>query len=281
MTAPRTRYRFDADTQVAPAGDGRWRADVGDGWSGLEGRPNGGYLFVTALAGITEALDGAQPLTVTAHFLRPGSVGPAEVDVEVVRRGRTISTATASLRQDGTDRLRLLAAYASGPAPLAAGSSGFSTAMTAGFATEAPAIPGPDECRSLPMRTAAGSITIADRFDYRVTPTSRWIRGEMSGTAQLDGWIRFVDGRAPDLASVPLVVDAFPPVIYEVADGVVVPTVELTVHFRREPVDGWLQARVRSHALIGGMIEEDVELWDSAGQLVAMSRQLAQVQPIR
>lgn len=260
--------RFDADTALTAAGDGRWHADVTDAWNGLEGKPNGGYLFATALAALTRAMDGRQPLTVTGHFLRPGSVGKAEIDVDVVRTGRLISTATASLRQDGTERLRLLAGYTSGAA-----------ATGKGFSATPPDIPGPDDCLTPPAAPDV-SVSIADRFDYRVTPSARWVRGAKSGTAQLDAWIRFADGRPIDLPALPLVVDAFPPVIYEVTDGVVVPTVELTVHFRQPPAAGWLQARVRSRALIAGMIEEDVDLWDADGQLVAMSRQLAVVQPI-
>lgn len=267
MTAPHTRHRFDADVRVNPAGDGAWHADIGPGWNGLGGRPNGGYLFATALSAVTASLEGLQPLTATGHFLRPGSVGAAEIDVDVVRQGRMISTASARLTQDGTERLRLLTAFTPG-------------ATSGGFYPEPPAIPGPDECVAPPSVPAGGDASIAQRFDYRVTPTSRWIRGTKSGTARLDGWIRFADGRAPDLAALPLVVDAFPPVIYEVADGVVVPTIELTVHFRQRPADGWLQARVQSRAMLGGMIEEDVDLWDRDGQLVAMSRQLALVQPV-
>lgn len=260
--------RFDADTALTPAGEGRWHADITDAWNGIEGKPNGGYLFATALAALSRSLDGRQPLTATGHFLRPGSVGKAEIDVDVVRTGRLISTGTASLRQDGTERLRLLAGYTTGK-----------PSDEQGFSADPPEIPGPDDCLTPPTPPNVGA-SIADRFDYRVTPTSRWIRGTKSAAAQLDAWIRFADGRAVDLAALPLVVDAFPPVIYEVADGVVVPTVELTVHFRQPPAAGWLQARVRSRALIAGMIEEDVDLWDAEGQLVAMSRQLAVVQPI-
>ena len=54
---------------------------------------------------------------------------------------------------------------------------------------------------------------------------------------------------------------------------------ELTVHLRRPPGPGWLQAAIRSRALLGGLIEEDAEVWDEDGRLVAMSRQLAQVVP--
>ena len=38
---------------------------------------------------------------------------------------------------------------------------------------------------------------------------------------------------------------------------------------------GWLRLRHATRNVAGGMFEEDCEVWDSAGRLVAQSRQLA------
>lgn len=54
-------------------------------------------------------------------------------------------------------------------------------------------------------------------------------------------------------------------------------TIELTAHVRACPAPGWLACRVITHHVSGGYREEDVEAWDSAGTLVAQSRQLALV----
>ena len=50
---------------------------------------------------------------------------------------------------------------------------------------------------------------------------------------------------------------------------------ELTAHVRALPAPGWISARLSTRNIAGGMFEEDCELWDSAGRLVAQSRQLA------
>lgn len=56
-----------------------------------------------------------------------------------------------------------------------------------------------------------------------------------------------------------------------------VPTVELTVQVRAHPAPGPLQARFYSRHLTRGVIEEDGEFWDSAGKLVCISRQTAEL----
>jgi len=52
-------------------------------------------------------------------------------------------------------------------------------------------------------------------------------------------------------------------------------TIELTVHLRARPAPGWVAFRTSTRFLSAGYFEEDAELWDSAGVLVAQSRQLA------
>ncbi|NUS63081.1 MAG: thioesterase family protein, partial [Saccharothrix sp.] len=86
--------------------------------------------------------------------------------------------------------------------------------------------------------------------------------------------IRFADGRPADTASLATLVDTAAPAVLEVgvADSA---TVELTVHVRARPAPGWLAARVATRHLAGGYYEEDLELWDATGRLVAQSRQLA------
>ena len=49
------------------------------------------------------------------------------------------------------------------------------------------------------------------------------------------------------------------------------------MHIRAIPAPGWLKVSHRTKHVLGGMFEEDCEVWDSAGNLVAQSRQLARL----
>ena len=72
-----------------------------------------------------------------------------------------------------------------------------------------------------------------------------------------------------------MVCDAFPPAVFhlDMPPGWV-PTLELTVHVRAVPAPGPVRAVFRSQFVQGGFFNEDGEVWDSAGTLVAQSRQL-------
>jgi hypothetical protein len=46
---------------------------------------------------------------------------------------------------------------------------------------------------------------------------------------------------------------------------------------RAVPAPGWLQIRLTTTNVSGGLLEEDCVVWDSTGRVVAQSRQLAGV----
>jgi acyl-CoA thioesterase len=73
-----------------------------------------------------------------------------------------------------------------------------------------------------------------------------------------------------------------PPVFSRASERFGVPTIDLTIHFRRRvlPDDDWFLVRFRTRSSIEGFLEEDGEIWSRPGQLVAQSRQLALVIPL-
>jgi acyl-CoA thioesterase len=105
-----------------------------------------------------------------------------------------------------------------------------------------------------------------------------FLSGSPNGRAEIAGWIRFADGREPDVRALAVFSDSFPPSTVNLElDVDRAPTLELTVHVRARPAAGWLRGSFRTEAVAGGYLVEDGELWDEGGILVAQSRQLALV----
>lgn len=257
-------HEWDTDTRVDATGDGRFTAHLTDRWASAGGRPNGGYLVAFCLRALGEVLPHPDPLVVGAHYLRPGVVGPARVDTDVVRAGRRLSTGEARLTCGEREVLRVVATYAD-----LGGPTGRTHVLD-----RAPDLPPPDECVDVYGGLRLPGVTVADRVDLRAPEPHGWARGRPTGTPRAEFWLRFADGRPADTASLSTLVDSAAPAVLElgVTDSA---TVELTVHVRARPASDWLAARVTTRHLAGGYHEEDVDLWDTTGQLVAQSRQLA------
>ena len=263
---------FAAATAVTPAGEGRFAGEVHDGWD-IAGNANGGYLLAIAARALRDASGRPDPVSVTAHYLRPGKPGPVTVDTEVVKEGKTFATVRGTLR-DAEDRplLGLLGTFGT-LAPT-------SEAAVHHELVEAtpPELPSFEECRP---RQHAPSIAPAfmDRVDLRLHPEdSVFAEGQRSGTARMRGWFAFPGDQPIDTIGLLQATDAFPPTIFNVELPVGwTPTVELTAHVRARPAPGPLRCVFTTRFVTGGFLEEDGEVWDATGRLVAQSRQLALV----
>src|SRR4029453_16916545 len=102
-----------------------------------------------------------------------------------------------------------------------------------------------------------------------------WVVGRPGGRLDMRGWVRFSDGRAADPLALLQVVDALPPTSFELGLPSWAPTVELTVYLRGIPAPGRLACVVRGQLWQGGWFDEEAEVWDSAGRLVAPAHHLA------
>jgi acyl-CoA thioesterase len=223
---------------------------------------NGGFMLATCLKALDQVLPFPDPIAVSAFFLRPGTPGPMVIRTERIRSGQTTAFGAAHLLQGGKEVLRVTTAFSdlSGVTPQYTG------AMP-------PKLPDPGDCQQL---TGITGITMARRFSFRAPAVPGWLRGKPSGDPSTEFWMRFADGRPADTLTLPFIVDAAPPAVLELGAGGST-TIELTVHVRARPAPGWLACRVSTRQVSGGYHEEDFEAWDSAGVLVAQSRQLALV----
>ena len=260
---------FEHETSVDPVSDGAWITELSTNWN-IGESANGGYAMSPVLRALREVGGHPDALSVTTHFLRPvQGGGPGRIETELVRRGRTVSVARGTLHQAGNVRLTVTAAL--GDLGDLDGATGDPSAPAIGV--PAPAIPGPDECVARRGEAQGVELPIASRIEVRI-PAERTVPAG-SEHAISEGWIRFVDGTAPTALALPLFSDAFPPTLFAKFGAVGwVPTVELTVHVRRRPAPGWIQARFECDDLADGRLIETGSLWDSTGALVARSRQL-------
>lgn len=266
-------YIFDVDTTGT---------ELGNSWN-IGTIPNGGYVMAASARSLwaqTNAANSAtgtgddsshpHPVTVTTHYLRPTQPGVFDHSVELLRTGRSFSTAQGGLTQEGKLRVHTLATYGDVSRP------GFTREFGA-----APELPLPCDCVQRDGIDGPNPLsTISQVVDVRLHPDTGWINGTPTGIPKVSGWMKFVDERPVDPWALLLFADAMPPTVFELLpDRAWVPTIELTVHIRAVPVAGWIAASFVTTHVINGRFEEHGELWDESGQLVAESRQLAMILP--
>ncbi|WP_205697321.1 thioesterase family protein [Conexibacter sp. SYSU D00693] len=258
-------HAFAAETAVGPGG----AVTISDAWNAPTG-PNGGYVAAIVLRAMQDAVgDPARsPRSLTCHFLRPPQPGPATLEVTVERAGRSVSTLTARLVQDGKPMVLAIAAF----------SLAFASPQTWQL-DGPPDVPPPDALE--PFRPRPEMPAVAHRFE------TRWALGGVPFSGAPDavsgGWLRLAHDRQPlDAPLVTLLTDAWMPASFSrLSAPAMAPTIDLTVHFRAPlPLaghgpDDHVLAIFRSRHVQDGFVEEDGELFAQDGRLIAMSRQLA------
>jgi acyl-CoA thioesterase len=259
---------------------------------------NGGALLATVLRAVLSESPHPHPVATSAHFLRVPQLAPAEIQVTWLKHGRTAATARAALVQGGKVILDTTVTVgtvpaADGPAapasaapagdpPAGDGPAGDPPAAELAWTGPPPGFPDIADCVDLgkwPGTMAQdGTAGYAAQVEVLMDPaTTGWRRDEPSGTPEMRGYFRLRDDREPDAFLLALAVDGLPPVVFGLGATGWAPTVELTWYMRAVPKPGPLAVAARCRHVSGGWFDEEAEVWDSSGRLVAQSRQLARV----
>jgi len=258
------------EATAVTGGPDRWVGELADGWDIL-GITNGGYGMALATRAMESAASGRRLISATGTFINRSTPGRVQIDVETLKEGRTTSTLRSTVSRDGTSLFFVTAVFGS------ATSSTDARDMVAG---DPPALPDPGSCVLVqPVEGAPFPPPLSDKVEIRIHPDdAAAFLGTHSAVPSMRGWFRLLDGEPIDAHALVFATDAFPPAIFtsEVGPGWT-PTVELSVQVRNPTPTGWLSCRFTTRFVTGGMLEEDGELWDEAGRLVALSRQLALV----
>jgi hypothetical protein len=272
---------FDQATAVHRCADGRYEVHPDQRFAlvapGGKTPPvvNGGVMVATMLRAVLDSSPLPHPVASSAHFLRVARLAPAEVIVSWLKKGRTAATARATLTQDGEAVLEMTVTTGTVPAS-GSGDPGLS------WTGAPPALPPPQDCVDLgpwpgtlaPDGTSGYAGQVVLLLDPAVTG---WRFGEPSGVPEMRGYFGLREARDPDAYLLALAVDGLPPVVFGLGATGWAPTVELTWHMRMVPAPGLLQVATRGRHVSGGWFDEEAEVWDAAGNLVAQSRQIARL----
>jgi acyl-CoA thioesterase len=257
---------FDADTALRPLGGAVYEGTLDGAWWTPRG-PLGGYVMAIMLRAFEDAVADAErmPRSVTMHFLRPPAAGPVTVGTTIERTGRSLTTVTGRLEQEG--KLMGIAVGA------------FSKPWEGPLLNEAPMpeVEPPDSGRP-PRPTIGGGLP--PPFIGRLTMQHRFGADAFTGAdrSEVGGWLGLREERPVDALALAVLADAWFPAPWPRLKALApAPTIDLTLHFRAPlPLaDTLLLGRFRARLVRDGFFEEDGELWSPDGTLVAQSRQLA------
>jgi len=256
-------------TEVRPVGDGRFEADIHPGWD-IMGNANGGYLLAMVARAAAVTASKPDPVSVTGHFLAPGKPGPVTIVTDLVRTGRRFSTVTATMSTADRPMLTMVGSFAD------LGIGGGDDPVER-HVTGPPHLPPPEDCVAVEPADTFPPPFVAN-VDLRIHPDDVPFVNGPTGRMVIRGWFRLPGDEPVDPFGLILAADAFPPSIFNGDLPVAwTPTLELTVHVRTRPSDVWYAVIVSTRFVTGGFLEEDAEVWNRSGRLVAQGRQLALV----
>jgi acyl-CoA thioesterase len=250
-------------------------AEVSPEWRAGRG-PHGGYLaamLTRALVAAVAEPDRA-PRSLTIHFARAPAAGGVRIAVAIERRGRSLSTVSARMTQEGKLIALALAAFS--------------------VAWDGPEI----STMAMPEVPAADPRERAGAFiEEGAPPFTRHIviQPRLGGVPfaneeqpmEVTGWLGLVEDHPVDAAMLAFLSDALIPAPFmRTSEPVAAPTIDLTVHFRvamprtadPDPREMCL-VRTRTRSIHDGFFDEDGWIWAADGTLLAQSRQLAILMP--
>lgn len=267
MLPPTMPSPFEVASALTPCqpGPNRFTADIPDGWQTGRGA-FGGLVLSTLLRAIERCEPDAKRRvrTFVGDICGPVLVGPAELEVTVLRRGNNQTNLRADLRQNG-EILAFGAAVLSTPR----------TSVLPNLRTKLDAVPSRETALLVP-RDAPLVPTFTKHFDYEVIGA---VPFSGAGEAYASGFIR--EREPPAALDGPLLVallDCYWPASFTTLTMPrPIPTVSFTAEILCDPstldASAPLYYRGRTIGEFEGFQPELRELYDLQGNLVALNQQ--------
>lgn len=257
-------HLFDQDILLTKEKPSIYKTQISKNWS-INGNPNGGYLMAVIAHAMQQESSMGSIIICTATYLSKTVPGPADLILENIGRSRNFDRWQAKLVQNGKETLRAMGTF----------SATENNRAEKRYETSEPDLEPKENCIQIPPM---GNYTVYENMDVRLDPNcAGWFSGSLIDISEHKGWIKFKKDRPFDQLSLLLAIDAFPPPVFA-SQGMSawVPTIEFSVNIRNNPKTRWLKCIFRTRFINTGILEEDGEIWDENGELIAISRQIAQ-----
>jgi acyl-CoA thioesterase len=268
-TAP---HPFDAALHLAATAPGQYQGHTTPDYWNMVG-PYGGITAATLLQAVLQhpQLLGA-PLSLTVNYAAAVGEGAFTVRAEPVRTNRSTQHWTVAVLQ----------ADASGQEQVTTTATVVTAARRETWSatdTPMPAAPRPEDCAQIPP---AFPVPWLQRYEMRPvagTLPAQWDGSEAGSLSQL--WVRDAPERALDFCALAALCDVFFPRVWlRRARQVPAGTVSLTVYFHADAAllartgSGHLLAQARAQEFRNGFFDQSAQLWNTDGQLLAISHQI-------
>ncbi len=269
---------FDQDCALKPESRECFSIELSPRW-GINNSANGGYIMAVMARAMSPGntcggragSDGSvicdDRSVITANYIERCLDLPARILVENIGESGNFIRKQARLIQDDKERVRALGTFVKNS----------TDASDPDYEADPPDVAPWDECIQVPF---IDGYSLYQQMNIRMDPVcAGWLQGKSGGPSVIKGWIEFEAPRRIDAAAVTLFADAFPPSVLA-SHGMVawVPTIEYSVNIRALPDVYRLKGVFATRFISSGMVEEDGQLWDETGTLVALSRQIAKFQ---
>ncbi len=257
------------DTQVEQVDEGRFRATPSPAWN-IWG-PMGGYIASFALRAVGATAENRQPAAFSCHYLGVARDEPIDLEVRAAKPGRTASSSTVAITQDGKPILNALV---------------WAVAETEGLEhdeTTPPAVPAPEDLAPIEdlLPPGIGSpYPFWENFDRRPTRFETTWPPAGPRPAVWQEWLRFRTtptfpdpwtdaARSVILVDLPGWPAANAPHAWQ-RPAFIAPTLDLNVAFHRPAAaEPWLLCDGAAPVSTRGLFGWRANVWSPGGQLHA------------
>jgi acyl-CoA thioesterase len=263
---PTGAFDFDQAVTLQSQGDGRYSGSTHAAWLNMVG-PFGGITAAVMLQAVMQQPERlGNPVSLTVNFCAGLAEGGFEVTARAARTNRSTQHWTVELVQSGQTAITATVVTAT---------------RRSTFSSNETQMPSVDAPHNL-QQTHIPRLSWAQRYDMRfITGNLPTVWDGKEGSSLTRVWVRDVQERSVDFASLTALADTFfPRVFLRRAIFAPIGTVSMTVYFHADDADlaalgsGFVLGQAQAQCFFNGFFDQTAQLWSEAGTLLATTHQV-------